>query len=122
MMYIHYPVRRLLLNPTPSVAINMRKNFPQRKETSPHSAFPLLPVPDVCTCVLGFGSSYASGMRDGVFCLRHSAPTRLDHLLYPELPLSQLFHKQGWVEGIVLVVAALPRPPVIIRMAGLALA
>lgn len=53
---------------------------------------------------------------------RHSGATRLYLLSCTELPLSWLFHKQGWVEGIFLVAAALPRQQVIISMAGLVLA
>lgn len=53
---------------------------------------------------------------------RYFPPARLDHHLCTELPLSWLFHKWGWVEGIFLVAAALPRQRAIIRMAGLALA
>lgn len=53
---------------------------------------------------------------------RHFAVARLDHSLCTELPLSWLFHKQDWVEGIFLLAAALPRQEAIIRIAGLALA
>lgn len=51
---------------------------------------------------------------------RYLTAARLDHPLCTELPLSCLSHRQGWVEGIFLLAAALPRQRAIIRMAGLA--